>query len=166
MSASAARSWSSCRAAITTSAPASASPRAIALPSPLFPPVTRAALPVRSNSGVGTGGPSRGRDYLAPNPRETQAKKPTRRGGWASPSRDRHPDGRLLAELLDQRLPDVVGVAVLDRVDHLLERGRGARLAVGDQDQVNAVVGVHRLADLADLEGERRPGERLVGDAV
>ena len=35
---------------MTTSAPASAKPRAIALPSPLLPPVTRATLPVRSNS--------------------------------------------------------------------------------------------------------------------
>src|SRR5262245_738423 len=34
---------------MTMSAPASASPRAMALPSPLLPPVTSATLPVRSN---------------------------------------------------------------------------------------------------------------------
>jgi hypothetical protein len=41
---------------MTTSAPASANPRAIALPKPLFPPVTRVHLPVKSNSGDGTVG--------------------------------------------------------------------------------------------------------------
>ena len=39
---------------ITTSAPAWANPRAIALPRPLLPPVTSATRPERSNEDVGT----------------------------------------------------------------------------------------------------------------
>jgi hypothetical protein len=37
---------------MTMSAPASANPRAIALPKPLLPPVTKATLPASSNSDV------------------------------------------------------------------------------------------------------------------
>src|SRR5262245_53732890 len=48
MSSRAARNSPSLRLLMTTSAPASASPRAIALPSPLLPPVTSATFPVRS----------------------------------------------------------------------------------------------------------------------
>src|SRR5262249_2798881 len=50
ISSSAERSSFSCRLEMRISAPASTRPRAIALPSPLLPPVTRATLPVRSNS--------------------------------------------------------------------------------------------------------------------
>src|SRR5262249_48462111 len=46
MSSKADLSSSSCRLEITMSAPASARPRAIALPNPLLPPVTNATLPV------------------------------------------------------------------------------------------------------------------------
>ena len=48
-SAATARQASSLRLATTTSAPASAKPRAMARPSPRLPPVTRATRPVRSN---------------------------------------------------------------------------------------------------------------------
>lgn len=50
ISASAATSSSSWRLEMTTLAPAWAKPRAMALPSPLLPPVTRATRPVRSKS--------------------------------------------------------------------------------------------------------------------
>src|SRR5579875_3640998 len=49
MSSRAARNSFSWRLEITMSAPASAKPRAMALPSPLLPPVTRATLPVKRN---------------------------------------------------------------------------------------------------------------------
>src|SRR4051812_24311206 len=45
---------------MTTDAPASAKPRAIALPMPLLPPVIKATRPVRSKSGELMAGPAVG----------------------------------------------------------------------------------------------------------